>query len=135
MPELPEVETARRGIAPRLEGRAIRTIIVRQRRLRWPVPRVLDRILAGAGIHDVGRRGKYLLIETTGGTLIIHLGMSGSLRVLSGPHPPARMITSISFSITTTSSGFATRAASVPYCSRAATRWRTPCSRILGRNR
>ncbi|HET7588026.1 MAG TPA: bifunctional DNA-formamidopyrimidine glycosylase/DNA-(apurinic or apyrimidinic site) lyase [Gammaproteobacteria bacterium] len=91
MPELPEVETARRGIAPHLEGHVIESAAIRQPRLRWPVPRDLDRTLRGATINTVARRGKYLLIETTAGTLIVHLGMSGSLRVLAaataaGPH-------------------------------------------------
>ncbi len=91
MPELPEVETTRRGIAPRLEGRAIADVVVRQRQLRWPVPRDLARTLNGARIERLTRRGKYVLINTTAGTPMIHLGMSGSLRVLPaatqpGPH-------------------------------------------------
>ncbi|HET6725531.1 MAG TPA: bifunctional DNA-formamidopyrimidine glycosylase/DNA-(apurinic or apyrimidinic site) lyase [Gammaproteobacteria bacterium] len=88
MPELPEVETARRGVAPHLEGRIVRETIVRQRQLRWPVPAELETTLAGARIESVQRRGKYLLIETAPGTLIVHLGMSGSLRVLPAATPP-----------------------------------------------
>lgn len=88
MPELPEVETARRGIAPHLQGHAIKRVAVRQPRLRWPVPRGLDKTLAGARIEAVGRRGKYLLLSTCPGTVIIHLGMSGSLRVLDAATPP-----------------------------------------------
>ncbi|HET7369687.1 MAG TPA: bifunctional DNA-formamidopyrimidine glycosylase/DNA-(apurinic or apyrimidinic site) lyase [Gammaproteobacteria bacterium] len=88
MPELPEVETARRGIAPHLQGRVIRDVIVRQPRLRWPVPRNLRQSLAGMHIDIVGRRGKYLLIDTAAGTLIVHLGMSGSLRILTAATPP-----------------------------------------------
>ncbi|HET7676070.1 MAG TPA: bifunctional DNA-formamidopyrimidine glycosylase/DNA-(apurinic or apyrimidinic site) lyase [Gammaproteobacteria bacterium] len=88
MPELPEVETARRGIARHLQGRVIRRVVVRDRRLRWPVPRGLEQTLAGTRIDSVGRRGKYLLIATQPGTLIVHLGMSGSLRVLDAATPP-----------------------------------------------
>ena len=82
MPELPEVETTRRGIAPALEGRRIRTVIVREPRLRWPVPRNLNRLLTGQRVRQVRRRAKYLLIDLERGSLIVHLGMSGSLRVL-----------------------------------------------------
>ena len=82
MPELPEVETTRRGIAPHIQGHTIKEIIVRDRRLRWPVPRNLPDKLQDQKILEVGRRGKYLLLSTSAGTLIIHLGMSGSLRVL-----------------------------------------------------
>ncbi|HET6655751.1 MAG TPA: bifunctional DNA-formamidopyrimidine glycosylase/DNA-(apurinic or apyrimidinic site) lyase [Gammaproteobacteria bacterium] len=88
MPELPEVETARRGIAPHLGGRVIRDVIVRQPRLRWPVPPGLKATLTGARITAVGRRGKYLLIDTAAGTVIVHLGMSGSLRILTAATPP-----------------------------------------------
>ncbi|SDT99206.1 bifunctional DNA-formamidopyrimidine glycosylase/DNA-(apurinic or apyrimidinic site) lyase [Geopseudomonas guangdongensis] len=82
MPELPEVETTRRGIAPHLEGRRVTRVIVRERRLRWPVPEDLDVRLSGQRILRVGRRAKYLLIEAECGTLIGHLGMSGSLRLI-----------------------------------------------------
>jgi formamidopyrimidine-DNA glycosylase len=82
MPELPEVETTRRGIAPFLEGRRVRRVIVRDRRLRWPVPAGIEQRLAGAEIRAVGRRAKYLLLQTSAGTALMHLGMSGSLRVL-----------------------------------------------------
>jgi formamidopyrimidine-DNA glycosylase len=87
MPELPEVETTRRGIAPSLEGRRIDRVVVRERRLRWPVPRGLERKLAGQRVTGVRRRAKYLLIDTDAGTLIAHLGMSGSLRVLERDAP------------------------------------------------
>jgi formamidopyrimidine-DNA glycosylase len=87
MPELPEVETTRRGIAPSLEGRRIDRVVVRERRLRWPVPRGLERKLAGQRVTGVRRRAKYLLIDTEAGTLIAHLGMSGSLRVLERDAP------------------------------------------------
>ncbi len=88
MPELPEVETTRRGIEPYLLGHSIKRLIVRQRRLRWPVPRGLEQKLAGHSIERVDRRGKYLLLTVGGGTLIIHLGMSGSLRLLPGITAP-----------------------------------------------
>jgi formamidopyrimidine-DNA glycosylase len=88
VPELPEVETTRRGIEPHLRGRAAAALIVRQRQLRWPVARELGRRLAGQRIGSIGRRGKYLLLEVGDGTLIIHLGMSGSLRVLADDTPP-----------------------------------------------
>lgn len=88
MPELPEVETTRQGIAPWLVGRRIERLIVRERRLRWPVPRGLPARIAGAEIRAVSRRAKYLLIATDAGTLIWHLGMSGSLRVLDAASPP-----------------------------------------------
>lgn len=82
MPELPEVETTCRGIAPYLIGRRIDALQVRQRQLRWPVPRGLSRIVAGQTVQDVGRRAKYLLLTLDEGCLIIHLGMSGSLRII-----------------------------------------------------
>jgi formamidopyrimidine-DNA glycosylase len=82
MPELPEVETTRRGIAPHIEGKIIQHVIVRERRMRWPIPHNLPRVLAGQRIERVARRGKYLLLYTRNGCLILHLGMSGSLRVL-----------------------------------------------------
>lgn len=89
MPELPEVETSRRGIAPHLEGRTISGAIVRTPKLRWPIPE-LATILPGQGIERVDRRAKYLLVRCTRGTLLIHLGMSGSLRVLPSTTPPAK---------------------------------------------
>ena len=83
MPELPEVETTLRGIAPHVVGQCIVTVEVRERRLRWPVPRAVDE-LAGCRISAASRRGKYLLLEVEGqGTLILHLGMSGSLRLVN----------------------------------------------------
>lgn len=87
MPELPEVETTRRGIEPHIQGHSIEKIIVRDHRLRWPIPRNLNTLLQGQEILGVSRRGKYLLISTRTGTLIIHLGMSGSLRVISCATP------------------------------------------------
>ncbi|HEY5719130.1 MAG TPA: bifunctional DNA-formamidopyrimidine glycosylase/DNA-(apurinic or apyrimidinic site) lyase [Gammaproteobacteria bacterium] len=88
MPELPEVETTRRGIAPSLRGRCIVQVVVRERRLRWTLPRGFERRLEGCRVTAVSRRAKYLLIGTDGGTLIVHLGMSGSLRVLRRDSAP-----------------------------------------------
>jgi formamidopyrimidine-DNA glycosylase len=88
MPELPEVETTRRGIEPWLVGRRIERLVVREPRLRWPVPRRLPARVQGATVRTVGRRAKYLLIGTDAGTLIWHLGMSGSLRILDTDVPP-----------------------------------------------
>lgn len=82
MPELPEVETTRRGIAPHSEGKTVARVMVRDARLRWPVPPALARQLPGQVIEAVERRGKYLLLRSRAGTLILHLGMSGSLRVV-----------------------------------------------------
>lgn len=81
MPELPEVETTRRGIAPHVVGQPVTDVRVRQRQLRWPVPARLKPRLEGRTIDAVDRRAKYLLLRTGAGTLIIHLGMSGSLRL------------------------------------------------------
>lgn len=89
MPELPEVETTRRGVAPHVEGRRVRQLIVREPRLRWPVPPELAQRLAGQTVERLQRRAKYLLFRTGSGTLLWHLGMSGSLRVLLQPRPPA----------------------------------------------
>lgn len=80
MPELPEVETTRRGIAPLLEGRQISQLLVRNPNLRWRVD--LPANLPGQTIERISRRAKYLLFQLTSGTLIVHLGMSGNLRVL-----------------------------------------------------
>ncbi len=82
MPELPEVETTLRGIAPHLTGQTVRAVVVRQPRLRWPVPQALNNELPGHVIERVSRRGKYLLLHTAPGTVILHLGMSGSLRIV-----------------------------------------------------
>ncbi len=90
MPELPEVETTRRGIAPHLEGRRVAAVTVRQPRLRWPVPDHLSWRLPGQRCHAVGRRAKYLLLAFDEGHLMLHLGMSGSLRVLSADQPAGK---------------------------------------------
>jgi len=82
MPELPEVEVTRRGVAPHLEGRLVEQVLLRREGLRWPFPPALPALLAGRRVLHIGRRGKYLLVHFDHGTLIIHLGMSGHLRVL-----------------------------------------------------
>ena len=82
MPELPEVEVTRRGVAPHLTDRIVEDVILRREGLRWPFPPDLRERLLGRRILDIGRRGKYLLIAFEHGTLIVHLGMSGHLRVL-----------------------------------------------------
>ena len=81
MPELPEVEVTRQGISPHILNKSPTALIVRNRRLRWPIPEIAESIV-GQKIKAVKRRAKYLLLETEAGTTIIHLGMSGSLRVL-----------------------------------------------------
>ncbi len=83
MPELPEVETVRRGLAPHLVRQKIHAVQVFEPRLRWPVPAGLAQALRGQVIHSVERRSKYLLIRFARETLLIHLGMSGSLRLVS----------------------------------------------------
>lgn len=88
MPELPEVETTRSGIAPYAVGQVIEQVIVREPRLRWRVPTELAAEAGGQRIQRVSRRGKYLLFGLANGTIILHLGMSGSLRVLSQPAAP-----------------------------------------------
>jgi len=90
MPELPEVETTRRGIAPALEGQRIRKLMVRERRLRWPVPAGLEARLQGQIVTRLERRAKYLLLTTPAGTAMIHLGMSGSMRIVPFDAPPEK---------------------------------------------
>ncbi len=89
MPELPEVETTVRGLAPYLEGRTITAAIVRDARLRWPVPETLAEQAVGKSVRSVRRRAKYILIELPPGHVMVHLGMSGSLRLSSLDEPPA----------------------------------------------
>ena len=88
MPELPEVETTRRGIAPHVEGRKVEGVVIRNRRLRWPISSQLTKTLPGQQVHSVERRAKYLLLKMDQGTLILHLGMSGSLRIVSKKTEP-----------------------------------------------
>jgi len=87
MPELPEVETSRRGIEPHIIGTRVERVIVRNRGLRWPVSKTVDRKLLGETIMSVTRRAKYLLINTDGGSAILHLGMSGSVYIVDRDTP------------------------------------------------
>jgi formamidopyrimidine-DNA glycosylase len=87
MPELPEVETTRRGLAPLIVAGRIARLTIRESRLRWPIAPQLDRKIQGRRISALMRRGKYLLFKLDDGCLLIHLGMSGSLRYLAGPQP------------------------------------------------
>lgn len=87
MPELPEVEVTRLGIAPHLEGRKVTAVKIIDGRLRWPVPASLSKSLPGQKVSTIERRGKYLLLEMDTGYLLIHLGMTGTLRVLPSSDP------------------------------------------------
>ncbi|HET6806872.1 MAG TPA: bifunctional DNA-formamidopyrimidine glycosylase/DNA-(apurinic or apyrimidinic site) lyase [Frateuria sp.] len=87
MPELPEVETTRRGIAPHVEGRRVEGVVLRRPDLRWPIPREVSELLPGQRIEAVERRAKYLLLHTQAGSALMHLGMSGMLRVLPPDAP------------------------------------------------
>lgn len=88
MPELPEVETTRRGVAPAVEHRTILDVVVRQPRLRWPIPADLPLKARQQPLTGLSRRAKYLLFGLPNGTLILHLGMSGSLRVMPAQTTP-----------------------------------------------
>jgi formamidopyrimidine-DNA glycosylase len=90
MPELPEVETTRRGLLPHLVGRKIRDVVVRNASLRWPVPRDLRRRLRGEEVLAIRRRGKYLLFDCRRGHLLVHLGMSGRLTLVPDDCPAKR---------------------------------------------
>lgn len=87
MPELPEVETTRSGIEPHIINQKIKQVIVRERRLRWTIPDELDILASEQSIKKVQRRAKYLLLTLDSGTIIIHLGMSGSLRIIEDNAP------------------------------------------------
>lgn len=87
MPELPEVETTRRGLAPHLLQRRVVTAVLRRPDLRWPIAEEISSVLPGQRIDAVSRRAKYLLLETAAGSAVVHLGMSGSLRVLQAQTP------------------------------------------------
>ena len=89
MPELPEVETTCRGIAPYTEGQVVTKVVVRQPKLRWPVPDNLQE-LVGQTVRQVSRRAKYVLLEAESGTVMLHLGMSGSLRVVEADLAPEK---------------------------------------------
>ena len=90
MPELPEVETTRRSLEAGLVGRIVTGVSIRDRRLRWPVPEAFDHDIVGARIRELDRRAKYLLIRTDRGTAIVHLGMSGSLTLVSSSVAPVK---------------------------------------------
>ena len=87
MPELPEVETTRRGLAPHVEGRRVVAVTLRRPDLRWPIPPEVGDLLPGQRISAVRRRAKYLLLDTAVGSALLHLGMSGSLRVVPASTP------------------------------------------------
>ena len=87
MPELPEVEVTRLGIQPHIEGLRVSAVNIIDGRLRWPVPSNLNTLLSGQKVLGIERRGKYLLIEFNAGYLLLHLGMTGTLRVLPGSDP------------------------------------------------
>lgn len=87
MPELPEVETTRRGLVPKLAGKTLKQVFVRDPRLRWPVPDNLNNELAGRKLLDIRRRGKYLIFDFGGIYQLVHLGMSGSLRFVDPKEP------------------------------------------------
>ncbi|MEZ9057337.1 bifunctional DNA-formamidopyrimidine glycosylase/DNA-(apurinic or apyrimidinic site) lyase [Vibrio pelagius] len=89
MPELPEVEVSRMGISPHLVGQTIQSITFRTPKLRWDIPQEL-KLLEGKVIEQITRRAKYLVIQTQAGNAIVHLGMSGSLRVLDAEFAPGK---------------------------------------------
>ncbi|MEL0027441.1 MAG: bifunctional DNA-formamidopyrimidine glycosylase/DNA-(apurinic or apyrimidinic site) lyase, partial [Perlucidibaca sp.] len=87
MPELPEVETTCRGIAPHVTGHRILRLTVHDGRLRWPVPETLPAAITGQAVSHISRRGKYILLHTAAGIMMVHLGMSGSLRLVAPDTP------------------------------------------------
>ncbi len=90
MPELPEVETTKRGISPHVEGKVIAGVRIGNPMLRWPIPENLQEEVSGATILGISRRAKYLIFDLGHGKLIVHLGMSGSLRFLESGSPPQK---------------------------------------------
>lgn len=90
MPELPEVETSRRGIEPHIRGLVVAELCVRHWQLRWPIPDNLPQLLQGAVLQAVERRGKYLVLRFAHGCALIHLGMSGSVRIVGAAEPVAK---------------------------------------------
>ncbi len=90
MPELPEVETTLRGISPHIEKQIVSKVIIRQAKLRWLIPAELPHLIEQQPLNSLSRRAKYLLLHFTTGTLLLHLGMSGSLRVIPTNTPPAK---------------------------------------------
>ena len=90
MPELPEVETTRAGISPHILGKTISQVVIRQPSLRWPIPKTIQKSLKNQTITSLERRAKYLLMGTPKGTAIMHLGMSGSFRIVAASSTPAK---------------------------------------------
>ncbi|ODS22379.1 DNA-formamidopyrimidine glycosylase [Candidatus Endobugula sertula] len=90
MPELPEVETTRQGISPHIQGRKVTDVIIRQHQLRWPIDAQLPGYIQHKKLLHIDRRGKYLLLAFKHGHLLIHLGMSGSLRIVNPKQQPAQ---------------------------------------------
>lgn len=90
MPELPEVETTRLGIAPHITGQTIDNVIVRNKNLRWPITATLKKDLLNRQFQRIDRRGKYLLCYADHGCMIMHLGMSGSLRIVDKQIKPEK---------------------------------------------
>ena len=90
MPELPEVETTKKGISPHVKGKCVSDVTIRQASLRWPIPSELEANLLGQRLLDIHRRGKYLLFEFANGHMLIHLGMSGSLRIVDPNELPKK---------------------------------------------
>ena len=90
MPELPEVETTRLGLAPQVEGRLITGVTLRRPDLRWPIPREIGQLLPGQRVLGLRRRAKYLLLDLAPGSALLHLGMSGCLRVVPAAYPAGR---------------------------------------------
>lgn len=88
MPELPEVETTRRGLAPHLQGRRVTGVTLRRPDLRWPIPPEISQRLTGEPVLGIRRRAKYLLLDAAPGSALLHLGMSGSLRIVPAAAPP-----------------------------------------------
>lgn len=90
MPELPEVEITRRGLLPDLAGKAVSAVLFRTKTLRYPLPRGLEGKIRGQVLREIRRRGKYLLFQFDTGIILLHLGMSGSLRVVGKSHAPEK---------------------------------------------
>ena len=90
MPELPEVETVMCGLKPHLEGAVVQEVVLRHHQLRWPIPLNLKNCIHHQQVRSLTRRGKYLLMQFDSGTLIMHLGMSGSLRIVTNTTPLGR---------------------------------------------
>ncbi len=90
MPELPEVETTRCGIEPHIKGQQIQELIIRNPNLRWPVPDFLAETIEGRIVENISRRGKYILLQIASGSVMIHLGMSGSIRIVKPDQPVAK---------------------------------------------